>query len=185
MIRALHDIPILLKACRFAARAHQGQKRDGGAGEPYIVHPIAVAEILIREGSVMDAEILAAALLHDTIEDAPLPRRPEVISEIALEFGLGILNLVLEVTDSPAPREERRQAQLDKAPKLSRAAGCIKLADKLANMRDLAANRPWPVPHMQAYAGHALTLAKRVKDPNPWLFRLVVEQAAVLRDLDR
>lgn len=181
MIRALHDLPILFQACGFAARAHQGQKRDGGAGEPYIVHPIAVAEILIREGAIVDHEILAAALLHDTIEDAPLPFRAEVVSAIGRQFGLGILGLVLEVTDDPAPREERRQAQLQKATKLSRGAGCIKLADKLANMRNLAADKPWPAEHMRSYAVHALALAKRIQQPNPWLFRLVVEQATILR----
>lgn len=63
------QILLILKACEFAADKHRNQRRKDHARTPYINHPLAVARVLADEGGVKDAEILAAAILHDTLED--------------------------------------------------------------------------------------------------------------------
>jgi len=60
---------LILKACEFAAEKHRNQRRKDQARTPYINHPLAVARVLAEEGGVKDADILAAAILHDTLED--------------------------------------------------------------------------------------------------------------------
>ena len=79
----------ILKAARFAASKHAGQRRKNASATPYINHPIEVAEHLACAGAVADEEILIAALLHDTLEDtATTP------AEIEGLFGPEILKLV-------------------------------------------------------------------------------------------
>ena len=60
---------LLLRAAAFAADKHRNQRRKDHARTPYINHPLAVARVLAEEGGVKDPEILAAAILHDTLED--------------------------------------------------------------------------------------------------------------------
>ena len=57
----------LLEVLAFAAEAHSGQRRKNATGAPYIEHPIGVARILSSEARVWDTEVIAAALLHDTL----------------------------------------------------------------------------------------------------------------------
>ena len=65
----MNDIALVLKAATFAAHKHRDQRRKDVKATPYINHPLAVAQALCEEGGVDDPIILAAALLHDTIED--------------------------------------------------------------------------------------------------------------------
>ena len=122
------------------ARAHAGQKRQ--SGEPYITHPIAVAGILAEIG--MDAETIVAAILHDTLEDTPLSR-----AEIESAFGASVAELVDGVTKldklrfrsvAEAAAESFRKMLLAMARDLR--VILIKLADRLHNMRTLAAMAP-------------------------------------------
>ena len=81
-------MPALLDAAlAFAAVAHQGQKRKGTA-IPYIVHPVGVMVVLLQAGET-DAEVLAAALLHDTVEDAGIP-----LTELRDRFGERVAAIV-------------------------------------------------------------------------------------------
>lgn len=120
-------------ALQFAARKHKAQRRKGGTHIPYINHPIDVATLLATIGKVTDADILSAAVLHDTVEDTDT-----TAEEIERTFGPVIAGLVAEVTDDPAltsaQRKERQQAE---APSKSRAAKLIRLADKTCNVRDI------------------------------------------------
>jgi len=63
------DLVLVLDAATFAADRHRRQRRKDAEATPYINHPLALAMILAREGSVSDAQVIAAALLHDTVED--------------------------------------------------------------------------------------------------------------------
>lgn len=63
------DVDLVLKAAAFAAHKHRHQRRKNKEATPYINHPIAVARLLSEEAVVRDPDILAAALLHDTVED--------------------------------------------------------------------------------------------------------------------
>lgn len=138
-----------LRALSFAAYKHRHQRRKDSAKTPYINHPIAVANILLNEAGVADEAVLIAALLHDTVEDTDAR-----FEEIERCFGRQVRDIVAEVTDDKSlPKEERKQQQIDHAPSLSDRARLVKLADKTANLRDVAAAPPegWPVSRLDNY----------------------------------
>ena len=152
------SMPALIGALSFAADKHRNQRRKDAEASPYINHPIMLAKILAVEGGVEDGLVLGAAVLHDTIEDTETS-----YEELAGQFGREIADVVLEVTDDKAlPKAERKQLQIDHAPQLSRAAKLVKLADKIANVRDVADHPPseWPVERRREY----FDWAKRVVD---------------------
>jgi len=133
-------LPLVKEAYEFAARAHQGQVRK--SGEPYLEHPLSAAMILAELH--LDAETLAAALLHDVPEDCGIS-----LEEIQAKFGLPVVKLVDGVTklNKLASRartgEAKSKAQADNLRKMLLATAedlrvvLIKLADRLHNMRTL------------------------------------------------
>ena len=142
-------LALLFKALAFAAHKHRDQRRKDAEASPYINHPIALAEVLAGEGGVADPEVLAAALLHDTIEDTAT-----TAAELRAEFGERIAAIVEEVTDDKAlPKAERKRLQVEHAPALSRGAKLVKLADKICNLRDVADRPPakWDLQRRQEY----------------------------------
>lgn len=129
------EAEILSKAYYFAKEAHKGQKR--ASGEEYFTHPCAVAQILIDLG--MDYYTIAAAFLHDVIEDTPVTE-----GDIEREFGETVLTLVNGVTKLDKiefKSHEEEQAENFKKIFVSMAKDIrviiIKLADRLHNMRSL------------------------------------------------
>ncbi len=123
------------KAYRLAADAHKAQLRY--SGQPYIIHPIAVAEILLGLG--MDAQAVEAAFLHDTVEDTDV-----TLSDLQKEFGEEVANLVNGVTKLgrvPLSTKEEQQAENIRKMLLAMSRDIrviiIKLADRLHNMRTL------------------------------------------------
>lgn len=85
-------VSLILKAADFAAHKHRDQRRKGIAASPYINHPIDLANILRNESGVTDPVILAAALLHDTLEDTETSWE-----ELRGQFGEEIADIVAEV----------------------------------------------------------------------------------------
>src|SRR5882724_1387256 len=129
---------LLIDALAFAAHKHRDQRRKDPQASPYINHPIALANVLINEGGVLDALTLCAAVLHDTVEDTETT--PDELED---EFGRGVRDVVLEVTDDKRlPREERKRLQIVHSPRLSHPAKLVKLADKICNLRDVASSPP-------------------------------------------
>ena len=129
---------LILKAAHFAAQKHRGQRRKDEDASPYINHPISVAKIISEIGYVGDSEVLAAALLHDTIEDTKTT--PE---ELIDNFGERVCSLVKEVTDDKnLPKLERKQRQIDHAKEISEGAALIKLGDKISNVTDITNTPP-------------------------------------------
>lgn len=129
---------LVRKAQKFATRAHKGQVRKY-TGEPYIVHPIAVAEtVRIHGGS---DEMVAAAMLHDTIEDTDV-----TYEDIHKEFGVTVAGLVRELTDTSRPSDGNRAARkgIDRRrlAKASADAQTIKLADLIDNTTSIVAHDP-------------------------------------------
>ena len=106
------ELALLFRALAFAAHKHRDQRRKDAEASPYINHPIALAEVLAGEGRVADVEVLAAALLHDTIEDTATTGE-----ELAREFGERIAGMVAEVTDDPVLEKPARK----RAQKIGRA----------------------------------------------------------------
>jgi (p)ppGpp synthase/HD superfamily hydrolase len=129
---------ILLKAVQFAAGKHQAQRRKGVDASPYINHPIEVAHLLADVGGITDLDTLVAAILHDTIEDTETT--PDELEE---QFGRAVREVVEEVTDDKRlVQSVRKQRQIEHASHLSRRAKAIKLADKIANTRDVVESPP-------------------------------------------
>lgn len=162
-----NSIGIILKATHFAALKHSSQRRKDVLRSPYINHPIQVAETLWTIGGVREGTILAAALLHDTIEDTKT--LPE---EIRVQFGEEILALVLEVTDDKSlPKPERKRLQIEHAPHLSPAAKLIKLADKVCNLGDILHSPPpnWSLQRRQEYLLWSEKVVAGLRGINPAL----------------
>lgn len=126
---------LLIKAYEYAEKMHENQKR--ASGEPYFTHPCAVAEILIDLG--LDAPTVAAAFLHDVIEDTPAT--PD---DIKREFGEEVYNLVDGVTKLDKIKfQSHEEEDAENFRKIFVAMAkdvrviIIKLADRLHNMRSL------------------------------------------------
>jgi guanosine-3',5'-bis(diphosphate) 3'-pyrophosphohydrolase len=127
-----------VKALAFASRKHSQQRRKDADASPYINHPIALVSILAVEAAINDWDTLCAALLHDTIEDTDTS-----LEELVEAFGRPIASLVQEVTDDKRlPKADRKSLQVEHAAHLSPRARSVKLADKIANLRDVARHSP-------------------------------------------
>lgn len=114
---------LITRAKRFATDAHRNQLRDGG--EPYIIHPAQVAEILSLVTD--DANIIAAGWLHDTIEDCGVTR-----DQIAQKFNETVADLVVEVS-------KEKIDGVNTFPNLKTREGVmIKFADRLSNLSSMA-----------------------------------------------
>jgi (p)ppGpp synthase/HD superfamily hydrolase len=140
---------LILRAIDFAARKHRDQRRKGEEASPYINHPIAVSLLLADKGGITDAEILSAALLHDTLEDTATT--PE---ELEARFGMRIRKLVEEVTDDKRlPKAKRKELQIAHASQLSPDAALIKLGDKISNVLDVTHSPPadWNIERRREY----------------------------------
>lgn len=139
---------MILRAANFAAIKHSGQRRKHG-DVPYINHPLGVAFNLVELGGIRDPATLAAAILHDTVEDTDTTPH-----ELAEEFGAEIAGIVAEVTDDKTlGKAERKRRQVEHASSMSHPARLVKLADKLYNLRDLAVRPPasWCVERIRGY----------------------------------
>ena len=140
---------LILKAARFAARKHRNHRRKDRDHSPYINHPINVAFLLAEEGGIDDPEILAAALLHDTVEDTDT--QPEEIESL---FGKRVHDIVTEVSDNKRlPKRERKERQVEHAPTLSPEAALVKLGDKIDNVNDVIHSPPvdWNIERRRKY----------------------------------
>jgi len=128
------QIDQVVKAYHFADNAHKGQKRK--SGEPYITHPLAVANILAEMH--MDHQCLMAALLHDVIEDTSIPKHT-----LGQEFDQEVAELVDGVSKLKSMFHSRAEAQAENFQKMTLAMAkdirviLVKLADRLHNMRTL------------------------------------------------
>ena len=170
MARRVSDLDRFVKAIAFAARKHRDQRRKDAQASPYINHPIALANVLVHEGGVNDAIVLCAAVLHDTIEDTETS-----VAELEAEFGKRIASVVLEVTDDKRlPKHERKQRQVDHAPHLSRKAKLVKLADKIANLRDMFEAPParWSHRRKHQYFQWASRVIEGLRGTHPELERI-------------
>ena len=128
---------LLDRAIIFAVKAHAGTERRG-KGFPYIVHPMEAVEIVAT--ITPDQELLAAAALHDTVEDTDV-----TINQIREEFGERIANLVASESDvmiQGVSEEDswhaRKQAAIDRLTRAPHDAKIVALGDKLSNMRAIA-----------------------------------------------
>ena len=157
----------ILAAARFAAEKHAQQKRKGENGEPYFNHLLEVAELVAASSRDLDAELVMAAFLHDTVEDTGVTP-----TELEKQFGKDVAALVAEVTDDKSlPKETRKQLQVQSAHKKSPRAQTLKLADKISNLRAIVASPPvgWDLERKKQYFEWARQVVSGIAQPNPFL----------------
>jgi len=166
------DTALLDRAIIFAVRAHSGTERRG-KGFPYIVHPLEAVEIVAT--MTPDQELLAAAALHDTVEDTGV-----TVEQIRAEFGERVAALVeaesdvfIEGISETDSWRARKQAAIDRLAAAPRDAKMVALGDKLSNMRAIARDYAvqgealWSLfhaPHPSDHAWHYRGLADSLRE---------------------
>lgn len=169
MTTTLGDKKIYRRAIAFATEAHGSQLRKY-TGQPYVTHPIAVAELVATIPHT--EEMVISAILHDTIEDTPA-----TLLDIKNAFGSSVATLVAWLTDISTPFHGNRAArkELDRmhtslAPA---AAKTIKVADLIDNTKSIAVLDPdfWKV-----YRREKVRLLEVVQDADPTLLEMAIQQ---------
>ena len=153
-----HAVIRIAQAYHFAASKHVNDRRKGKAAEPYLNHLTEVAELVALATEGQDPDLIIAAVLHDTVEDTDTTP-----GELAQVFGAEVSALVAEVTDDKSlPKQLRKGLQIEHAAHASNRAQMIKMADKISNLRSLAASPPngWSAERIVGYG----SWAKRVVD---------------------
>lgn len=153
------ETSFLDKAIMFAVKAHAGTERRG-KGFPYIVHPLEAMEIVASISP--DQELLAAAALHDTIEDTDI-----TVADIRREFGERVAELVEAESDKFAEGvseedswHQRKQAAIDRLAQAPFDAKIVAMGDKLSNMRAICrdyiakGDELWKIFHIKERADH-------------------------------
>ena len=175
MANAPLDTTFLDRAIMFAVKAHAGTERRG-KGFPYVVHPLEAVSIAATITS--DQEILAAAALHDTVEDTDI-----TIDQIRAEFGNRVASLVTAETDivfenrsNEDSWHDRKQAAIDRLAAVSKEAKIVAIGDKLSNMRAIARDH--------YIMGDAIWQIFRVHDPkeHEWHYRGLADSLRELED---
>lgn len=166
---------LLDRAIIFAVKAHAGTERRG-KGYPYSVHLMEAVEIVAT--MTPNQELLAAAALHDTVEDTNV-----TIDDIRAEFGDRIATLVAHETEERLEGvraedswHDRKQATIKKLAQASRETKIVALGDKLSNMRAIA--------HDYDELGDALWERFHAKDPkdHEWYYRGLADSLRELQD---
>jgi len=166
---------LLDRAIVFAVQAHAGTERRG-KGFPYIVHPMEAVAIVAT--MTADQELLAAAALHDTVEDTDV-----TVEDLRAQFGDRIAALVAQESDEmpEGVSEEdswhaRKQAAIDRLAAAPHDAKMVALGDKLSNMRAIARD--------YAQKGDELWNLFHAKDPkdHEWHYRGLAAALSELRD---
>lgn len=153
------DTDLLDRAIIFAVKAHHNTERRG-KGFPYIVHPMEAVEIVAT--ITPDQELLAAAALHDTVEDTDV-----TVEQLRAEFGERIASLVASESDEMPEGvseedswHDRKQAAINRLAAASHDAKIVALGDKLSNMRAIARDYKvkgdalWSIFHVKDKASH-------------------------------
>jgi len=169
------DTQLLDRAIVFAVQAHAGTERRG-KGFPYIVHPMEAMEIVAT--MTPDQELLAAAALHDTVEDTDV-----TIEQIRAEFGDRVASLVAaesdEVVEGVSEEDSwhaRKQTAIDRLARAPHDAKMVALGDKLSNMRAIARD--------YAVQGDKLWSLFHTSDPkeHEWHYRGLADSLRELSD---
>ena len=169
------DTQLVDRAILFAVKAHSGTERRG-KGFPYVIHPMEAMAIVAT--ITPDPELLAAAALHDTVEDTDI-----TLDVLRAEFGERVAKLVADESDvfTEGKSEEetwhqRNKAAIDRLARAPHDAKIVALGDKLSNMRAIARD--------YAAQGDALWNIFHAKDPkdHEWHYRGLADALRELQD---
>jgi len=176
MTHHVQPVARVIDAIAFAAHAHRAQRRKDADATPYINHPVALVRILAVEAGIDDADILCAAALHDYLEDCcgneGQPGLETGRMQLRSRFGEAVLAYVDALTDDKAlPKAERKRLQVEHAANASHGARLVKLADKIANLRDLTEFPPadWPAYRRREYFDWTAQVVARLRGTHPQL----------------
>jgi guanosine-3',5'-bis(diphosphate) 3'-pyrophosphohydrolase len=175
----LPALRLVSEAAELAARRHNGMARKGRGSEPYINHLAEVANLLSAATEGMDAELVAAGWLHDTIEDTETTHE-----ELAQKFSEHVAALVVECTDDMSlPKAERRRLQVVNASHKSAGAKLIKIADKISNIRARILPQPTAEERddLVDYTNWAEQVVAGCRGGNAWLDNTFIETVAQAR----
>ena len=163
---ALSRSELVAEALAFAHQAHAGQVRNGSGGMPYVEHPIAVASLLAEHG--YGDEVLAAALLHDVVEDSDA-----TVAELRERFGEPVAGLVDTLSDDEAIAGYRARKDEHRARVIAADGEALAIygADKLTNVGTLR----------RAYAEQGEAVAAEFKVPLELKLDVWAEDLAALR----
>lgn len=160
----------VIRAVDFAAHEHRAQRRKDVELTPYINHPIALMRILGVEVGIDDPDVLCAAVLHDYIEDCCGGPGQTTVEEgkaiVGERFGAQVLEYVMAVTDDKTlTKTERKRMQVEHAAHIPHGAKLVKLADKTANLRDIAQCPPadWSAERRREYFAWATTVVAQLR----------------------
>lgn len=155
---------MIYKALMFAKAAHTGQYRkfNKGVKVPYITHPISVASRVMGLSGVTE-EMIAAALLHDVIEDTSF-----TIEQVATLFGIKVANLISELTNVSSKtgklRAERKKMDRDRIAKTSHEARIIKACDRIENLLEINDQLDEAGKFAKLYADESILLIEALGD---------------------
>src|SRR3989304_1952539 len=159
-----NNLTLIFKAIHFAADKHRGQSRKDENNTPYINHSIALANLLTNQAGISDVNVIAAAILHDTVEDTDA-----TVDDIEDLFGRTVRDIGIEVTDDKSlPSPERKRLQIEHAGKLSHEAKLVKLADKISNLQDIITSPPvrWSLERKREYFDWAKAVINQLRGTN-------------------
>lgn len=172
------DTSFVDKAIKFAVDAHANTERRG-KGFPYVIHVLEAMEIVASVTN--DPELLAAAVLHDTVEDTEV-----TLEDLRREFGPRVADLVESESDVFIPGSDegsswiaRKQAGIKRLASVSRDAKIVAIGDKLSNMRAIArdyrkmGDELWNIFH-----------APNGKSDHAWRYRALADAMKELADTD-
>ena len=160
-------LQVVMDAASTAAHWHAKQRRKGATAEPYINHLLEVAALVAEATRGNDPNLVIAALLHDAIEDQSIAR-----AAISEKFGEDVASLVQEVSDDKSlPQAVRKRLQVEQAPKKSKRAKILKLADKISNVAAIGRDPPpdWSVERQRQYVQWGRDVVAGLRDAAPEL----------------
>jgi guanosine-3',5'-bis(diphosphate) 3'-pyrophosphohydrolase len=170
---------LVIRAAYFAGEKHRLQRRSDVEQTPYINHPLELAHILTEEGGINCLDTICASLLHDTLEDTDTSS-----DELKKHFGDVIASIVMEVSnDMTLSSQQRRVYELEKVVSLSHKAKLVKIADKLANIRDVSTMPPmgWTREKKQDYFDFALEIINQIGSVSPRLHQIFLRDYKFLK----
>ena len=174
------DVVLVSRAYAFAAERHVSAKRKGENKEPSINHPIEVAELVAVATEGRDPNLIAAAVLHDTVEDTSA-----TLADLGRLFNAEVARLVAEVTDDKSlEKDARRRKQATEMKHKSNGAKMIKIADKISNLRGIKSSPPtdWKLKDQEEYLEFSRMVVKGARGANVWLERVFDEVALDLEE---
>lgn len=172
------ELGLIEDASIFAQKAHRLQRRKYNQ-TPYILHPARVAALAHKHIDNVTEEIIAAAWLHDVVEDTSV-----TIEEIELRFGPKVAGYVGELTNaskgSELPRETRKQMDREKLEGVSNEAKQLKMLDRIDNLSELDGA---PIRFRKLYVQETEQLAEVIGDANEDMAEWMLEIAQQLSHL--